>query len=105
MDGEDIRSMVEKQEPIPPDSYVVSDDDPIRRYDQLPKSTRLFLQDLRPEDIQDMRDGSKLLRDARVAKRFGTWTVATFVALFLVGDQLLTAFKNIIAFFQRATTP
>lgn len=71
---------------------------PVDRYAQLPEPTRQWLEGLRPEDIQDLNEGRKLLHSTRTLGRFGKWLAITVFSIFLVISQTGEALQKVWRF-------
>ncbi len=70
----------------------------VDRYQGLRPSVRSFLEDLRDEDITELRDAMRFQRSARTVTRFGRWLIVTAVAVFITATQLGDAFTKLMAF-------
>jgi hypothetical protein len=67
--------------------------DPVERFGQLPEKTRHWLENLREDDIKELKDAVSFYRTARAVGRFNKWLIITIVTIFIgaaaFGDALL----------------
>lgn len=66
------------------------------RYKELRPSVRAFLEDLRDEDISELRDAMRFHRSARTVTKFGRWLVVTAIAVFIAATQLGEAMSKLV---------
>ena len=75
---------------------------PIERFWQLPGSTRQWLEGLRPDDIEELKDALKLYRTVNAGGRLVKWLSITIVAIFVGAATLGEALAKLWAFISHA---
>jgi hypothetical protein len=70
---------------------------PVDRFIHLPPSTRQWLEQLRPQDLQEISEAVAYMRSAKVLGKFGRWFIVTLVSTFigavLFGEKIAVAWK------------
>ena len=76
---------------------------PVDRFAHLPEETRQWLEQLREDDISEIREVIKFMREVKTLTKFGKWALITVVSTFtgavLLGEKIAVAWK----FFTGAT--
>lgn len=64
---------------------------------ELPPATRVWLENLRPKDIEEMEEALKFFRNSKTLGRFWKWLVLSMVGIFVAsatfGDQVIRIWR------------
>jgi hypothetical protein len=71
------------------------------RFNELPSETQEFLSQLRPDDLELMKDGLELVRSTRTIGRFARWVVLALLAILMTITALQDNFVKIAAWFSQ----
>lgn len=70
---------------------------PVDRFGHLPEATRRWLESLREEDINELREAIKLSRNAKTVGSFSKWLAltifGTIVSVITFGEKLMIGWK------------
>ena len=70
---------------------------PVDRFAHLPEETREWLENLRGEDITELRGAIQFMREVKTVTKFGKWALMTVIATFtgavLLGEKIAVAWK------------
>jgi hypothetical protein len=92
---EELAALAAGWEPPPPKHGPYMN--PVDRFALLPESTRRFLEELRDDDISEIREAIRFQRSAKTIGRFGKWMVITIVTAFIgavtFGEKIAVAWR------------
>lgn len=74
-----------------------------KRYLELRPTVRDFLEELRDDDIKELRDAMRFQRSARTVTRFGRWLIVTAFAVFIAATQIGEAASKLLALLFRGS--
>jgi len=70
---------------------------PVDRFAHLPEETRKWLEQLREDDITEIHEVIKFMREVKTVGKFGKWALITIVSTFtgavLLGEKIGIALK------------
>lgn len=75
------------------------------RYTKLPEHTREFLEDLREEEIDDLRETIEFYRSVKTVGRFMKWLIILMVGAFIGSIALAENVAKVITWFKGAPRP
>lgn len=70
------------------------------RFNELPPETQQFLSQLRPDDLELMKDGLDLVRSTRTIGRFMRWVVLGALAVLMTMTALHDNIVKMLAWFK-----
>lgn len=72
----------------------------VNRFNELPTATQEFLSQLRPDDLELMKDGLELVRSTRTIGRFTRWLVLGALAVLMTMTALQDNVGKFLAWFK-----
>jgi hypothetical protein len=91
-----VGSIIVDDDPDPPSPFGPIAN-PVDRFGHLPEGTRKWLEGLRDEDIQELKEAIKFQRSAKTVGTFGKWLVITIVSTFIgavaFGEKVAVAWR------------
>lgn len=70
------------------------------RFNELPNETQEFLSQLRPDDLELMKDGLELVRSTRTIGRFMRWVILGALAILMTITALHDNLTKVVAWFK-----
>jgi hypothetical protein len=68
---------------------------PVDRFAHLPEPTRKFLEDLREDDIEEIKEAVRFMRSATTVGRFAKWSIISVVGFFIAASQFGEAIQKL----------
>ena len=77
------------------EDYVHLYHNPVERFGQLPEDTRQWLENLRADDLADLKDAVKFYHATAAGGKFVKWLAYAVVAIFVGSAALGHAFQDL----------
>jgi hypothetical protein len=81
----------------PPPANTQPIANPVDRFAHLPEETREWLEQLRQDDIEEIRSAIRFMREVKTVGKFGKWALITVVSTFtgavLLGEKIAIFWK------------
>lgn len=73
---------------------------PLEKYDELPDSTRVWLEQLREEDLNKLKSAVEFYSTLNTVGRFNVRVLGFLAALFIGAVTLITSYKTLLGWFR-----
>lgn len=69
---------------------------PVDRFSHLPEPTRRFLEELREDDLEDLKQTVRFMKSTQTVGRFARWSLISVVGFFVMASQFGEAVQKLL---------